>query len=389
MRIGLDAHMVGRRETGNETYVVRLARAMAGLHATRAGEESPGPIRHAFVANRAAAARLGPGWRCHPLWPGGALSRYGAQMAVVAAAEGLDVLHTTYVAPPLSPCATVVMVHDCGFAAQPERFSPRVRLLLRLLVPWSARRAERVIVPSRFSADELVRWCGVPRGRIAVVPNGGVERAGEVEVARREAARRRYAEGQPFLLAVGSLHAKKNLPVLVHAFARLRSEGFPHLLLLAGPAGWGEAAVAEAARAAGVEWAVRRTGYLAEDDLQALYAAAAVLAHPSRYEGFGLPPLEAMAHGTPVVAAAAGSIPEVVGDAALLVPPDDPAALAAALRQVLTEPGLRAGLVARGRARAAHFSWERAARVTLDVYAEAIALRQEHRLARAREVARR
>jgi glycosyltransferase involved in cell wall biosynthesis len=185
--------------------------------------------------------------------------------------------------------------------------------------------------------------------------------------------RRKYGiPDGPFVLALGNLQPRKNIQRLVEAFAiARRAPDFALSLVIAGKAQWRESQVHAAVAQAGLEDSVVFPGYVDEADLPALYSAAALFAYPSLYEGFGLPPLEAMACGTPVVCSHVASLPEVVGDAAVTVAPTDTEALAQALLDVLTQPGLHASLRARGLRRAAQFSWDRCAAETLAVYREA------------------
>jgi glycosyltransferase involved in cell wall biosynthesis len=177
-------------------------------------------------------------------------------------------------------------------------------------------------------------------------------------------------------LALGAVEPRKDLPSLVSAFAELARSHDDLELVVAGPKGWGESAFWAAVESCGIAQRVRRVGYLADDERQALLAGAVVLAYPSLYEGFGFPPLEAMAAGVPVVTTAAGGIPEIVGDAALVVPPGDAGALAGALGQVVGDAQTRSRLVELGRARAASFTWESCAAEMVELYELAAADRQ-------------
>lgn len=248
------------------------------------------------------------------------------------------------------PCPGVVTVHDLAFEVFPEDFAPRTRLKFHLFAPRSARSAERVICVSAFTRDDLCARYDVDPERVRVVSPGPALALGSGPTP-----------AGPYVLGVGDLRAKKNFGLAVEAVRRLRADGAPHRLVLAGvDAGQGAALAGP-----GVEL----RGYVSDAELDALMRGAAALVHPSRYEGFGMVIVEAMARGVPVLAADATALPETVGDAGLLFDPDDPAELAAKLGGVLEHPG---ELPARGRARAALFSWERAARETAAVYAEAI-----------------
>ena len=226
-------------------------------------------------------------------------------------------------------------------------------------------RAAHLVAPSEATRRELVADLGVDPDRVTVVPEG-VDHGVFRPVARRLHPGR-------YLLSVGSDHPRKDLPTLLRAFARLAADDPDLLLVKVGEPGDGEAPFGERTRAEiaalGLGRRVLLTGAVGRDDLVAWYAGATALVMPSRAEGFGLPPLEAMACGAPVVVSSAGALPEVVGDAGLVVPPGDPDALAAALRRLLADPALAASLRGRGLARAAGFTWERAGALTRAVHA--------------------
>ncbi len=243
----------------------------------------------------------------------------------------------------------------------PKALKTRLLPLFRLVLRASARRADAIITPSACSRRDVIRALRLPAGRapaVTVVPEGVHERF------RPPPARPPARE----ILFVGRFDPYKNAPRLVEAFADLRRRVPDARLRLVGPPDARYPGARAAAERLGVSGAVRWDGYLADEDLVRAYGEAAVFALPSRYEGFGLPVLEAMACGTPVVCGNRSSLPEVAGDAALLVDPDDTAALAGALERVLTEPALAAHLAAKGLRQAARFSWRRTAEQTLEVY---------------------
>jgi len=225
----------------------------------------------------------------------------------------------------------------------------------------------------------VVDLLGVDAARVRVVPYG-VDGPGQIAPARPPAPAGRPAPAgsprslerpspsAPYLLALGAVEPRKDLPTLVRAFAELAPSHEDLELVVAGPDGWGAPAFTAAVAASGVARRVVRLGYLGEDERRSLLSGAVALAYPSLYEGFGFPPLEAMASGVPVVATTAGSLPEVLGDAAELVPPGDAGALAGALARVIKDSGLRSRLIEAGRLRAASFTWASAAASMMDLY---------------------
>jgi glycosyltransferase involved in cell wall biosynthesis len=276
------------------------------------------------------------------------------------------------VRPVFCPAPTVVTVHDLIFLRYPERYQAGKRLYLQALTGWSVRHARRVIAVSEATARDITALLGVPRRRITVIPNG-VERDHLRPLPPEEIGAFRRARGLPesTILYVGTLEPRKNLPALIRAYAAIR-EATGATLVIAGGKGWFYDEIFATVRALGLEDAVRFPGYVPDVELPLWYNSARVFAYPSLYEGFGLPALEAMACGVPVVAAATAALPEVVGDAGLLVEPQSETALAGALRAVLTDSALAARLAAAGPLQAARFSWPAAARRTLAVYEQAV-----------------
>ena len=284
-----------------------------------------------------------------------------------------DVVHAPSVAvPPKSDAPLVVTAHDAAPLIYPETYPRRGRRFHAQGLAAAARRADLVITVSQSAAEELVAHTSIPRERIRVVPNGV-----DLEIARDEdveAARRELGLGDaPYVFWVGSLEPRKNVGVLVDAFVRwaLHSD-LPHLLVLAGPAGWveDEAAVLAPARRLGDR--VRTVGRIGDPALGALYRGADLFAFPSRHEGFGIPVLEAMAQETPVLAADIPALREVAAGAAVLRSPDEPGAWVAALDNLLHDEAELSRLGEAGRARAQGYSWERCAEQTRAVYREAL-----------------
>ncbi len=287
----------------------------------------------------------------------------------------VDVFHgvTGFELPGRGPWALVTTVHDLVPFRLPGLVPARHRWAVRCLLGGALRRASRVIAVSETTRGELLARYRLPPTRVVVVPEAAAPHFVPPLPPALAAARARYGLARPYVLFVGVLEPKKNLDVLLDAVAllrRARAWGETELVVVGAP-GWGPDP-ARRAHALGLDGAVRFVGAAPDADLPALYGGALAFAFPSLWEGFGLPALEAMAAGAPVVASNRGALPEVTAGAALLVDPA-PAPLADALARLLAEPALRERLRAAGLARAAEFSWERTARETLAVYRAASA----------------
>lgn len=265
----------------------------------------------------------------------------------------VDVVHgPNFVVPPSAPAREVLTVHDLTVLHYPEMCT-RDALQYPTLIRRALGRGALVHAVSEAVGAEVVDAFGVEAERVVVVPNG-VTAPGEADPARGHL----LTGAERYVLALGTVEPRKDLPTLVRAFAAVAADDPDLSLVVAGPEGWGEAAFRAAVDACGVAERVRRLPWLPEDDRAAVLHGASVLAYPSVYEGFGLPPLEAMAAGVPVVTTTAGALPEVVGEAARTVTPGDADALAVALHDVLGDPALRSRLAAAGRDRAARYSWD-------------------------------
>jgi glycosyltransferase involved in cell wall biosynthesis len=353
--------MVGGHETGNETYVRGLVDGFSELdgecelYVYHVG--SPWPIE---PRNSRLRRLIGTS-----SWV-----RLAADLPLRTLRDGLDVLHTTYTAAFWSRCPKVVTVHDISYAFHPEWFSARDLRVLSRMVPWSMRRAARVITVSDMCRDQIIERYGVPGEKVACIPNAAGPAAAPLEddTARALISKRGLDPDRPYVLAVGNLQPRKNLGRLIEATGNLVASGFDVDLVVAGPKHYRGDDVLSSARKVGDR--VRFTGYLSDRELAAFYTRASVFAFPSLFEGFGIPALEAMAHGVPVACSKAGALPQVCGAAAEYFDPYDVDAITGALRRVLTDSGRRAELVRAGYARQREFTWRRSAEMTLNVYRE-------------------
>lgn len=296
-------------------------------------------------------------------------------LPLALARAGADLYHgAAYAMPMLAGVPAIVTVHDLAFFRVPETFPRAQGFYLRAATRWSARRAAALVAVSAHTRRELIDVLGADPGRVHVVPNGADDTFRPLPPDDVQAWRRRAGLPERFFLTVGTLQPRKNIGTLLAAHARLRADDptTPDLVV-AGAPGWGDDDPVRRVADLGLAGHVHFPGYLPPEDLPRLYNAATVFACPSRYEGFGLPVLEAMACGTPVVVSDASSLPEVAGAAGVLVGPDDTAGWAAALSALAADPDRRAALSAAGLARAARFTWRRAARETTAVYRHVLA----------------
>jgi len=281
---------------------------------------------------------------------------------------GADILHLPAAAGPLrGRLPTVVTIHDLRVLHAPQEFRPWFRQYARVVIPRLARRAARVITVSETTRRDVMEHLGLPEDRVVTVPNG-------VTISGQPSALREYHLPPRYVLSVGTLEPRKNLIRLFEAVRLLAQRPATRDIVLvhAGGYGWLAQDIVRAARAPALQGRVRLLGYVTEEDLAGLYRQAQLLAYPSLAEGFGLPVLEAMAAGCPVVTSDRSSLPEVAGGAAVLVEPECVEAIAEGIRHVWEDDVLAADLKARGRARARLFSWERTARLTADVYASVL-----------------
>ena len=283
--------------------------------------------------------------------------------------EGVDLLHSLAFAQPVvwrGPA--VVSFMDLSFLRFPRAFNRGNRLYLTTMARAAVRRADHLLAISEHTRQDLIRLLGARPERVTVTYCGVDPTFRPLPDAEVRAYRARRELPERFLLYLGTLEPRKNVPRLLEAYARLRRLGPLPPLVLAGARGWGHGAIDARLEALGLADSVRFLGYVPTAELPLCYNAASVFVYPSLYEGFGLPPLEALACGTPVVASNASSLPEALGDAALLVDPRDPGALADALDAALGDAALRDRLQAAGPTQAQRFSWRQMAEQTLAVY---------------------
>jgi glycosyltransferase involved in cell wall biosynthesis len=341
----IDADVLGRQRTGDETYMAGLLRELAAAR--------PSDLRLAAITRRPDLVPDG----IEPVeLPGRSqVLRMAATVPRLLRRLRPALAHFQHSLPLACPCPAVLTVHDLSFERDRSLMPLRDRLIFRTVVPRSARRAARVLAVSELTKRDLIELYGIPEGKIVVTPNG---------VDPAFTPNGPHPDGEPYALFVGALQPRKDATTAIEALALV---GEAPRLVLVGPDKGGREAAERKATELGLADRIDFRGHVPQDELAGLYRGATCLVFPSRYEGFGLPVLEAMASGTPVVATTAGALPEVTGDAAILVEERNPVALAGGIERALAD---RERLRAAGLERARRYSWAETARRTLEVYRE-------------------
>lgn len=375
MHVAIDAHSVGSGLAGNETYITNLIEALADFDSTN---------RYTlYVTKREVVERYQGRWphvTVRLTLPHTPLVRIPVTLVAELRRRPVNLLHVQYTAPPFAPCPVVATIHDISFEHLPQTFKRKSWMQLRLTVRRTAREAAHIITPSEHTRRDITNTYGIAPERVSMIPLSAAPHFKPVTSKEEiERVRRLYQLESDYILAVGSIQPRKNLVRLISAYASLR-RARPHAklpqLVLVGKQAWLYKETLRAVAEHGISDHTIFTGYVPDTDLPALYTGALCFVYPSFFEGFGLPPLEAMQCGTPVITGDRSSLPEVIGDSGLMVNPFDESALAAAMARLIDEERLRAELRARGLQRARLFSWRETARQTLEAYERAIALKK-------------
>ncbi len=367
MKVLIDAHMLGNNETGNETYVENLLSGLSAideLHVVAA-------INHHLITE---SKFLDESIQKKTLHPAGNIARLLYGLPTLCRQSAADVLHVTYVAPFFIRCPLVVSVHDISFKRFPEFFSPRDRLLFATLLPMSLRRANAVLTISKHAKAEILESWPFLKGRVHVIPLAAASIFRPVIIDKlAESILEKHGITSQFILAVGNLQPRKNIGRLIQAFSHVHQSFKNYKLVIVGKDHWQSSTLYTLVENLGLVHSVIFTGYVPADELAFLYNAAQLFVYPSLYEGFGLPILEAMACGTPVISSNTSSMPEVTGSAALMVDPTNIEEITQAIFQVLSDSDLRQRLSELGLLQAQCFSWQRTARETLVIYKSVVA----------------
>ncbi len=371
MRIGLDVVLTGGktgvRRTGISRYETELARALLAI----APEDDFRLYAQALLDDFPVSAI----WGTPPFSvanPAVRLAWEHSGLVAQAARDRIDLLHgMAFVIPPLWRGPAVVTVHDLAFLKIEGHAPKRRQIYLRSMIGQSVRRAKKVLTVSAHAGQDVVELFDIDPAKVVVTPLGVSPGLAPLSPNAREAFRSTHGITRPTLLYLGTLEPRKNIPNLLRAFDQV-ADRLDAELVLGGAEGWLTEELHLTLSAMTHRDRVRLTGFISENELASWLSAADAFVFPSRYEGFGLPPLEAMACGTPVIASTSSSLPEVLGADALLADPDDVEGIASAMERLLGDPALTSDLRERGLARAARFTWEATARATLEAYRAAV-----------------
>jgi glycosyltransferase involved in cell wall biosynthesis len=364
MKIGIDVHSLGSGRGGNETYYRYLVGGLAAID--RHNE-------YVLLGTAKGLAHLpeiaGANFHWQTIASRTPYTRIPFGLPSSIRHEHVDLFHAQFILPPFLKCKTVVAIFDITYEHFPESFPAYQRMWSKVLIRASARRADHILTLSEHSKQDIARTYGIREDKITVTPLGASEEFFPRDRnAAKELAARNYGIQGNFILYLGRLQARKNLLRLVEAYVTLRRAGFPHKLVLAGKPDFLFQPVLSRIRELRLEQDVLMPGYVHGGDIPFLYSAADLFVFPSLYEGFGLPVIEAMACGVPVITSRGSALEEVAGSAALLVDPCDQVSLSRTMQSALSDSTLRQHLHRAGLQRSAEFSREETARKTIAAY---------------------
>jgi len=375
MRIGIDATPLPKEPVGAGTYIIQLIRALAAYNVEH--EASKEDLEFFIFAHQSGRELINTPASSRVNWiilpekhPVHRLVWEQTMLPILVSRLKIDLLHSLhYTRPAILPCASVVTFHDMTFLLYPHLHSRTKRTFFPLAIRLSAKYSHTLIATSEHTRQDSIKLLNIPAHKIITVSNGINEEFRPIsDVAQLEDCRRKHRLPEEFILYVGLIEPRKNLPLLLRAYSRIAVKGNCPSLVIAGRFGWMCEDIARQLEALDLEDKILFTGYLPAQDLPMVYNLAQIFVYPSLYEGFGFPPLEAMSCGTPVITTSVSAIIDHVGDAGILVPPQDEDALLKAMQRLLGDRELRKILSIRGRERAANFTWKRTAQETLKVY---------------------
>ncbi|MEW5870931.1 MAG: glycosyltransferase family 1 protein [Chloroflexota bacterium] len=369
MRIGIDATPLPPNPLGAGTYIIQLTRALTELHTDE---------QWVIFAQRSGRAKIETPAMTNVEWvlipdisPSSRLVWEQSRLPFLARRSRIDILHSLHYTRPwvLPYASSIVTFHDMTFLLYPELHTLAKRILFPLAIQMSARRAQAIITVSEHTRKDTLRLLNLPEERVITTSLAASPDYRPISDALLlENCKRKYNLPDSFILYVGPVEPRKNLPLLLKAYHRLAVDGLNASLVIVGALGWMYAEVMQQVNALNLSSKVHFLGYIPAEDLPMVYNLARVFVYPSLYEGFGLPPLEAMACGTPVITSAVSAMIETVGEAGILVNPQGAEGLVDAIRVVCEDDELHQQLSQKGRAQAAKFTWKHTAQETLRVY---------------------
>ena len=372
MRIGIDATAVPPKPMGAGLYIIYLVREIANLESDFEFVVFAQDYLRPFFAD-IDNPRVKIRWVGN-MHPGIRLVWEQIRFPVLIRGEELDLLHSPHYTMPLSkPVKEIVTFHDLIFLIYPELHTRAKRVFFPWMMRRSARKADLIITDSDSTKRDAAKLLGVDLKKMVTVPLGYQEIFKPIHDKHvLQSIKKQYKVPDKFILYVGAIEPRKNVPLLLRVYKRIVEQGYPHHLVIPGKMGWMVKQVIPLIKELGIEESVNLMGYVPYVDLPAIYNLADLFVYPSVYEGFGLPPLEAMACGTPVITSNISSMPEVVGDAAILVPPNDEDALYESIIHLLADSDYRKELRTKGLKRATQFTWKHTAQKTLALYQEVL-----------------
>ncbi|MGB9641900.1 MAG: glycosyltransferase family 4 protein [Candidatus Ratteibacteria bacterium] len=370
IRIGIDAHAIGMKQGGNERYVEGLLRGLS--------EMSCAELKFVIFLNH--RAKIPSFLKWHPCFEFERISlspikRLMLDLPLKTKRAQIDVLHTQYHIPPFTRIPSVITLHDVSYLTHPEFFPFPEWIKMKLLMPYSIKRAKKIITVSNFSRMEILKKYGDIDEKICMIHNGVDEQFKPSDETKILKVLAKYRISRPYILSVSNLQPRKNLQGLIRAFSRIlrNNKDFPCTLVITGKKLWLYDEIFSAIEPATKE-KIYFTDYVENNDLIALYGGAEMLVYPSFYEGFGLPVLEAMACGCPVIASSKSSLPEIVGNAGILINPYSEQELSSAILTLHQDKNLQKELKEKGIKQAKKFSWAECARKTIEVYKNIVSL---------------
>jgi glycosyltransferase involved in cell wall biosynthesis len=368
MRIGIDATALPPQPVGAGNYIIQLIRALAKADINAqlvifAQKKSPALIDLPVESSIE--------WRIvKDMSPGSRMIWEQSRLPALVNNTNLDLLHSLHYTRPLRlSCASVVTFHDMTFFLFPQLHTRARRLFFPTVMRTSARQADAIITVSESTRQDAIRLLSIDPGKVFTTQLGVDPTFRPInDIGEMDDVAAKYDLHENFILYLGTIEPRKNLPVLIRAFRQLVDSGSKHKLVLVGKYGWMYKEVLDLVDDLDLENMVRFTGYIPQEELPLVYNLASLFVYPTKYEGFGLPALEAMACGVPVITTKIASLPEIVGDAGILIPSNNIEELFNAMSRVLEDQALREKLTSDGQLRAKKFSWERTAQLTWQVY---------------------